>query len=100
LQRLEYAVVEEPVAQSGVAQGRGLEHAAKLRLVGDVLANGPANPEIEIVGVLDVAECEVTRRGQGFILSVGERRRVSVLAWLGGMAGRAHGFWRVLLNAH
>ena len=62
LQRLEYAIVEERAAYSGVAQGRRLEHAAKLRLVGNVLANGSANPEIEIVGVLGVGECEVTRR--------------------------------------
>ena len=82
LQRVEHAVVEEHAAHGGVAQGRRLEHAAELRLVGNVLANGSANPEIEIVGILGVRERDIARRAQRFILSVGKQRRPSVAAGL------------------
>ena len=67
--------MQEGAAHGGVAQGRCLEHAAELRLVGDVLANGTANSEIEIVGILGVDERDITRRTQRFILRVGEERR-------------------------
>ena len=41
---VEHAVVEEHAAHGGVARGRRLEHAARLRLVSKVGANGSANP--------------------------------------------------------
>src|SRR5271168_711501 len=99
LQGVEHAVVQEGVAYSGVAQGRRLEHAAELRLVGDVLANGTANAEIEIGWILGIDEREIARRTQRFILRVGEHWWPSVRARLGSMAAGAIGFLGIVEQA-
>jgi hypothetical protein len=96
LQGPEYAIVEEGAAYSGVAQGRRLEHAAKLRLVGNVLANGSANPEIEIIGVPGIGELQIAWRSEGFILGVGEERRETIARGLRIMAAGAVGFFLVV----
>src|SRR5262249_10848316 len=75
------------------------EHAAKLRLVGHILAVGSANPEIEIIGVFGACERQVARPARRFIMKISKERRQSIAGGLRDMATAAIAFGRVVEQA-
>src|SRR5262249_7490917 len=96
LQRAKRAVVEEYSTDRGVAQGRRPEHAAILRLVFDVGANGSTYPEIEILRLPGVCERRIAWSTQGFILEIGKDRRPAIARGFGRRPAAAIGFVRIV----